>query len=68
MCSPDSHTYCRIAFGGSVLDSNRSLFNELLSTEANGTFKPDPRAYELGMMRLHLRKDEIARCPELVKT
>jgi 2-haloacid dehalogenase len=37
-----------------------NLFDELLSTEVNGTFKPDPRAYELGMKRLHLRKDEIA--------
>ena len=36
-----------------------SLFDELLSTEVNGTYKPDPRAYELGMKRLHLRKDEI---------
>src|SRR5207249_1546951 len=29
-----------------------NLFDELLSTEVNGTFKPDPRAYELGMTRL----------------
>jgi 2-haloacid dehalogenase len=36
-----------------------NLFDELLSTEVNGTFKPDPRAYELGMKTLHLRKDEI---------
>jgi 2-haloacid dehalogenase len=36
-----------------------NLFDELLSTEVNGTFKPDPDAYELGMKRLHLRKDEI---------
>lgn len=35
------------------------LFDELLSTEVNGTFKPDPRAYELGTKRLHLRKGEI---------
>jgi 2-haloacid dehalogenase len=35
------------------------LFDELLSTETNGTFKPDPRAYALGMQRLNLRKDEI---------
>jgi 2-haloacid dehalogenase len=34
-------------------------FDELLSTEVNGTYKPDPRAYELGMKRLGLRKDEI---------
>jgi 2-haloacid dehalogenase len=35
------------------------LFDELLSTETNGTFKPDPRAYMLGMQRLNLKKDEI---------
>jgi 2-haloacid dehalogenase len=36
------------------------LFDELLSTAANGTYKPDPRAYALGMERLGLNKDEIA--------
>jgi 2-haloacid dehalogenase len=36
------------------------LFDELLSTEANGTYKPDPRAYALGMERLKLKKEEIA--------
>ena len=36
------------------------LFDELLSTEVNRTYKPDPRAYALGMERLHLKKDEIA--------
>src|SRR3954449_1274443 len=35
------------------------LFDELLSTEANGTYKPDPRAYALGMERLKLGKDQI---------
>jgi 2-haloacid dehalogenase len=35
------------------------LFDELLSTEMNRTFKPDPRAYQLGIDRLHLGKDEI---------
>jgi 2-haloacid dehalogenase len=35
------------------------LFDELLSTEVNGTYKPDPRAYALGMERLNLKKDEI---------
>ncbi len=35
------------------------LFDELLSTEANHTYKPDPRAYELGMKRLNLKKEEI---------
>lgn len=36
-----------------------ALFDELLSTEVNGTYKPDPRAYELGMKRLNLKKNEI---------
>jgi len=35
------------------------LFDELLSTEDNGTYKPDPRAYALGMERLHLKKEDI---------
>ena len=35
------------------------LFDEFLSTEVNGTYKPEPRAYELGMQRLQLRKEEI---------
>jgi 2-haloacid dehalogenase len=36
------------------------LFDELLSTEVNQTYKPDPRAYALGMEHLHLKKEEIA--------
>jgi 2-haloacid dehalogenase len=36
------------------------LFDELISTEINQTYKPDPRAYALGTERLHLQKDEIA--------
>jgi len=36
-----------------------NLFDELLSTELNGTYKPDPRAYALGMERLQLKKEEI---------
>jgi 2-haloacid dehalogenase len=36
------------------------LFDELLSTEVNGIYKPDPRAYALGMERLKLKKEEIA--------
>ncbi len=35
------------------------LFDILLSTEVNGTYKPDPKAYELGMKKLNLKKDEI---------
>ena len=36
-----------------------NLFDELLSTEVNGTYKPDPMAYELGVKRLQLKKNEI---------
>jgi len=36
------------------------LFDELLSTEVNKTYKPDPHAYALGMQRLGLKKDELA--------
>jgi 2-haloacid dehalogenase len=35
------------------------LFDEFLSTEVNRTFKPDPRAYALGMTELGLEKNEI---------
>ncbi len=35
------------------------LFDELLSTEVNHSYKPEPRAYELGMKRLGLPKNEI---------
>jgi 2-haloacid dehalogenase len=35
------------------------LFDELLSTEVNHTYKPDPRAYELGLKHLHLKKNEV---------
>lgn len=35
------------------------LFDELLSTQANKTYKPDPRAYALGMEHLKLKKEEI---------
>jgi len=38
----------------------RHLFDELLSTEANHSYKPEPRAYALGMERLGLAKHEIA--------
>lgn len=34
-------------------------FDALVSTDANHTYKPDPRAYQLGMDRLHLRKQDI---------
>ncbi len=36
------------------------LFDALLSTEVNGTYKPDPRAYELGLKKLKLNKSEVA--------
>lgn len=35
------------------------LFDELLSTEVNNTYKPDPEAYALGMKHLGLKKEEI---------
>ncbi len=35
------------------------LFDELLSTEVNRTYKPDPKAYALGMDHLGLKKEEI---------
>ncbi len=35
------------------------LFDELLSTEVNGTYKPDAKAYALGMERLGLKKEEV---------
>lgn len=52
-------------FSKSMLEANARnagieyLFDELLSTEANSTYKPDPKAYELGMKRLKLKKNEI---------
>jgi 2-haloacid dehalogenase len=35
------------------------LFDDLLSTEVNGSYKPDPRAYALGTQTLGLEKNEI---------
>jgi 2-haloacid dehalogenase len=35
------------------------FFDALVSTDANHTFKPDPRAYQLGADVLHLSKDRI---------
>lgn len=35
------------------------LFEALVSTDTNRTYKPDPRAYRLGMERLRLAKQEI---------
>jgi 2-haloacid dehalogenase len=35
------------------------FFDALVSTDANHTYKPDPRAYRLGMDRLHLAKHDI---------
>jgi 2-haloacid dehalogenase len=35
------------------------FFDALVSTDANHTYKPDPRAYHLGMERLHLAKPDI---------
>jgi 2-haloacid dehalogenase len=52
-------------FSGKMLHANAEhagisdLFDDLLSTEVNGTYKPDPRAYELGLKKLKLKKSEI---------
>lgn len=35
------------------------LFDELISTEVNGTYKPQPEAYALGIQHLGLKKEEI---------
>jgi 2-haloacid dehalogenase len=35
------------------------LFDQFVSTDVNGTFKPDPRAYALGMKVLNLKKEDI---------
>lgn len=35
------------------------LFDELLSTEVNSTYKPDPKAYQLGLDHLELKKEEV---------
>jgi len=35
------------------------FFDDLVSTDANHTYKPDPRAYQLGMDRLHLAKTDV---------
>ena len=35
------------------------LFDALVSTDTNRTYKPDPRAYRLGMELLHLAKNDI---------
>jgi 2-haloacid dehalogenase len=35
------------------------FFDALVSTDANHSYKPDPRAYRLGMDRLHLAKQDI---------
>jgi 2-haloacid dehalogenase len=52
-------------FSPAMLKSNAEhagisdLFDELLSTEVNHSYKPEPRAYSLGTEHLGLAKDEI---------
>lgn len=52
-------------FSGKMLRDNAdgagitSLFDNLLSTEGGNVYKPDPKAYELGMATLGLKKEEI---------
>lgn len=35
------------------------LFDDLVSTEENNTYKPEPQAYELGIKKTGLKKEEI---------
>ena len=37
----------------------RDLFDHLISTDRNRTFKPDPRAYQLGVDVMGLRREQI---------
>lgn len=52
-------------FSKAMLKSNAdnagitALFDELLSTEVNNTYKPDAEAYALGVQHLGLKKEEI---------
>lgn len=52
-------------FSQKMLQSNADnagltpLFDELLSTETNKTYKPDAKAYALGLERLGLKKEEV---------
>lgn len=48
------------AIANSRLESH---FDEVLSTERVNSFKPDPRAYQLGLDALHLQKDEALFVP-----
>jgi len=38
------------------------LFDELLSTQVNDSYKPEPRAYALGLEHLKLKKEEVLFC------
>lgn len=42
-----------------VPKAEREFLDALVSTDANHTYKPDARAYRLGMDQLHLVKSEI---------
>jgi len=52
-------------FSPSMLQANAdhagltTFFDDLISTDANHTYKPDPRAYQLGVDRLRLAKEHI---------
>ena len=45
--------------GESSVGSGVRRVEALVSTDTNRTYKPDPRAYRLGMERLHLGRHEI---------
>jgi 2-haloacid dehalogenase len=52
-------------FSPKMLEANAAgagaaeYFDALLSTESNASFKPEPKAYELGVADLKLKKEEI---------
>jgi 2-haloacid dehalogenase len=37
----------------------RTAFDHVISTDEIRTYKPDPRAYELGLQKMQLRKDQV---------
>ena len=44
---------------GIVRNGMQGVFEEVISTDSIRTYKPDPRAYQLALNRLRLRREEI---------
>lgn len=52
--------FCSMMLRSNAVNAGISgLFDDLVSTESSGSYKPDPRAYELGLKTLNLPKDKI---------